>query len=46
MTGDLTLSHQVQSFLDTIDWDDDHDSLHEKRRQNIINPELIYILPI
>lgn len=25
MTSDLTLSGQVQSFLDTLDWEDDHD---------------------
>jgi hypothetical protein len=33
MTGDLTLSHQVQSFLDTLDWEDDHDSSHEEREE-------------
>jgi hypothetical protein len=31
MTGDLTLSHQVQSFLDTLDWEDDYASSPEKR---------------
>src|ERR1700726_1500980 len=33
MTGDLTLSHQVQSFLDTLDWEDDHDSSPDEREE-------------
>lgn len=33
MTSDLTLSGQVKTFLDTLDWEDDHDTAPEEKKE-------------
>jgi predicted translin family RNA/ssDNA-binding protein len=35
MTQEATLSQQVRGFLDTLDWEDDHDSSPEEREEMV-----------